>query len=73
MTIELLQDALVTLAALAAGAVVLRRVMGVAAADAPPRCANCQDAKSACAAGPADQAPADPPARPLIVIRSQRR
>lgn len=73
MPTEWLQDALVTLAALAAVTLVLRRVRGVAASDATPRCANCPSGEGACAATPPAQPPAGPQTHPLVVVRAQRR
>ena len=66
---DLLQDAFVTLVALAAVAILFRRLWGAARPAATPGCANCPSAAGSCHV----DTPADaPPARaehPVVFIR----
>ena len=69
---DLLQDALVTLVALGAGVVLLRRVTGVGRPSSTPGCANCPSAAASCHVAAPAQAPASRPEHPLVFIRPSR-
>lgn len=72
MSPMLIQDAIVALAALAAAWVVARRVIGFAAAERTPKCANC--ASGACApASPSAGSIGRPAEHPLVFIRPTQR
>lgn len=62
------QDLVVTVAALGAGALFLRRIVGAAReSKSATSCPGCEGA-SPCA--PASQAPAEPAVRPLVLVKS---
>ena len=80
MPMDLLQDAIVALVAVAAAVVLFRRLAGFARpADAAPGCANCPSAAGAChtpASAPLSAATPTPSSgveRPLVFVRSSRR
>ena len=69
MSFALLQDVIVACVALGAAVVVARRVIGFAAAETSPKCANCESA--ACApASPSAGSVGRPAEHPLVFIRS---
>jgi hypothetical protein len=73
MPFELFQDAVVTLAALSAAAVVVRRVLGLVRPAAKPGCTGCPSAPGACGtAPPRDGAAAVENGHPLVLIRPSR-
>ena len=66
------QDVIVALVALGAAVVAARRVIGLAAAETSPKCANCD--AGGCAPAPATRATAaDPAEHPLAFVRSPHR
>lgn len=71
MAAELLQDAIVTVVAAAAGAVVARRVFGFMA-DSRPAGSPCEKCPTGAGAHAAQQSPR-PTVHPLAVIRPSRR
>lgn len=80
MSLLQLQDVIVALTALGAAVIVARRVVGFAAAETSPKCANC--ASSACAPSPSPLprvssagAPSSggPAAHPLVFVRPSQR
>ena len=72
VSMDVVQHALVTLAAVGAGAHLFRRLSGVARPASTPGCAKCPSAPGAChPAAPVDTAPARAE-HPLVFIRSSR-
>ena len=79
MSMDLLQDALVALVAVAAATVLFRRLAGFARpADAAPGCAHCPSGGGAChtpASAPMSTTMPVPPSgveRPLVFVRPSR-
>ncbi len=80
MPMDLLQDGIVALVAVAAATILFRRLAGFARpADSAPGCANCPSAAGAChtpASAPlsaATLAPSSGAERPLVFVRPTRR
>ncbi len=76
ITMDLVQHAIVTLVAMAAVAVLLRRLVGVArpGAGAAPACANCPSSAGSCQVGePPAATTAAPATHPLVLVRPSRR
>ncbi len=76
ITMELVQHVIVTLVAMAAAGLVVRRLVGVArpAPGAAPACANCPSNAGSChVAPPLDAATAAPTTHPLVLVRPSRR
>ena len=72
MSPVLMQDLIVALAALAAVWVVARRVIGFAAGERAPKCANCES--GACApVSPAAGSVGRPAEHPLVFVRPTQR
>jgi len=70
-----LQDVIVALVAVAALAVVVRRMIGFAAVETSPKCANCESGTCAPTAAPGGRANASsaPDAHPLLFVRPPQR
>ena len=66
---DLLQDAVVTLVACAAMAVLFRRVLGFARPSAGPGCANCPSAAKSCHTPEQTTAPSASSEHPLVFVR----
>jgi hypothetical protein len=73
MSVDLLQDAVVTVAALGAGSLVLRRLFGFVRPAAKPGCASCPSARGDCATPAATEPPSSPATHPLILVRRTNR
>ncbi len=74
MPMDLLQDAIVTLVAVAAAVVLFRRLAGFARpADAAPGCASCPSGGGSCQAAPPAEAPAADTEHPLVFVRPSQR
>jgi hypothetical protein len=75
ITLDLVQHALVTLVAMAAAAILLRRLVGIArpAPDAAPGCANCPSGGGSCQTAPTAEPSAARAEHPLVVVRPSRR
>jgi hypothetical protein len=72
MSPMLIQDGLVALVALAAAWVVMRRVIGFAAAGRAPKCASCES--GGCApASPSAGSAGRPAEHPLVFVRPTER
>lgn len=73
MAAELLQDAIVTVITIGAGAVVARRLFGFVAAKDKPRdgCEKCANASSPQATGTRGRG--EPPSYPVTLIRPSRK
>jgi hypothetical protein len=72
MSPVLIQDVIVALTALAAAWVVVRRVIGFAAAERTPKCASCES--GGCApASPSAGSVGRPAEHPLTFVRSSQR
>ncbi|MCC6992488.1 MAG: hypothetical protein IT181_26020 [Acidobacteria bacterium] len=71
ITAELVQHAVVTVVAMAAVAIVLRRLVGVArpAPGAPPACANCPSNASARPRATSTSTPQARTEHPLVFVR----
>lgn len=73
MSLLQLQDAIVALTALGAAVVVARRLIGFAAPDTSPKCANCASSACAPSASPSPTgstaSPGVPAAHPLVFVR----
>jgi hypothetical protein len=72
MPLDFVQDGLVTLAALAAGALVFRRVFAFVRPGAKPGCANCPSGSAVCAP-PARETARDSDTHPLVLVQPSRR
>jgi hypothetical protein len=72
MPVALIQDGVVTLVALAAAAMILRRVAGSMRKTASPKCSNCA---SGCEPSAGEQRASDaaPTTHPLVVVRGHTR
>lgn len=74
MSMDLLQEVIVALVAVAAAALVFRRLMGVARpADAAPGCANCPSGGGSCQTAPVAEPPAARAEHPLVFVRPSQR
>ena len=73
MPLDLVQDGLVTLVALAAGAVVFHRVLGFVRREPKAGCGNCPSANGGCATPTPDRAASDPTSHPIVRIRPSSR
>lgn len=67
-----LQHALVSLVALVAVAVLVRRLFGFARPSSTPACANCPSAAGRCQVPAPVQRPVAHPAHPLVFVRPSR-
>lgn len=70
MSMDLLQDGIVALVAVAAAVVLFRRLAGFARpADAAPGCANCPSGGGSCHTAPPTEAPSAGTEHPLVFMR----
>jgi hypothetical protein len=73
MPLDLLQDGIVTLVAVGAGGVILRRVFGFMRPATKSACGSCAAGKSSCATDAATptttRAPGTPATHPMVLIR----
>jgi hypothetical protein len=70
MAIDLIQDGVVTLVAVAAATLVIRRVAGSMRKSSEPKCSNCA---SGCEPAPGTAQTGAAATHPLVVVRKQPR